>query len=503
MTDETREKIRAIYAETGSIRQTRIRSGHARKTIRRALGLVPEGARARGKPQTSKLDPYKPHLARLILEDKLTAILAFEELREMGYEGCYSLVKRHVATIRPRPARKPTTVVEHPPGKEGQVDWSPYWVFLGSERVQVHAFSLVLPFSRYMFVRFTLDEKLETLLACHEQAFDHIDRVPRRMSYDNMTTVGRHVGPDKIWINPRFASWAEPYGFKVHLIAPGKPNQHGSVERPFSYIENNCLRRRRGRFTDLEDLNAHARWWCAEVANVRVHGSTRRLPIDLLEVERSFMEPLPSARPEPFESLVRRVRTDFCVAVQTNAYSVSPRLVGREVTVHLYAKRLEVVVDGEVHAVHARSRERHQRFVLEEHEAEFQRVTPSRRLLEGAFLRLGGVARTYYDGLCAQRGRGAGYHLKRILCLADRHGNEAVVSAMAHAAEYGNYSAEAVSRVLNGRSMDRKPPLTQVGEAPMPPERVRRWLEGSEVETRDLEDYDRLLDQVPEGEDGQ
>jgi len=64
MTDETREKIRAIYAETGSIRQTRLRSGHARKTIRRALGLVPERARARGKPRASKLDPYKETPAR-------------------------------------------------------------------------------------------------------------------------------------------------------------------------------------------------------------------------------------------------------------------------------------------------------------------------------------------------------------------------------------------------------------------------------------------------------
>lgn len=494
MTEETRDKIRAVYAETGSIRKTKDRTGHSRRTIRRALGVLPEHVPTRGGPRASKLDPFKPHLKRLILEDQLTATLAHEELLGMGFDGSYSIVKRYVASIRPRAARKPTTVVPHPPGDEGQVDWSPYRVFFGSRPLIVHAFSLVLPFSRYNFLWFTLDERLETLLECHERAFEDLDRVPLRMSYDNMTTVGRHVGPGKVNINQRFATWAEPYGFEIHLIDPGKPNQHASVERQFDYIENNCLRRRRSRFEDLDDLNAHARWWTTEVANLRVHGTTRRRPVDLLEVERSFMKPLPSARPEPFQTLVRKVRTDFSVAVDTNAYSVSPHLVGRDVTVRLYAARLEVVVDGEVHAVHPRSDERHQRFVLEEHEAEFKRVTPSRRLLEGAFLRLGPVAETYHAGLCAQRGRGAGYHLKRILQMADRQGTDVVVQAMNYAAEYGNYSADAVARVLAGRELGRTPAHTPEGEPPMPPTRVRRWLDGLDVEGRDLEDYDRMVD---------
>lgn len=81
---------------------------------------------------------------------------------------------------------------------------------------------------------------------------------------------------------------------------------------------------------------------------------------------------------------------------------------------------------------------------------EYKRITPSRRLLESAFLRLGEGARTYYDGLCAQRGKGASYHLKRILRLADRYGESTVSAAMAHAAPYGNYSADAVSHVISG-----------------------------------------------------
>lgn len=501
--DQDRQRIFDAFAETGSIRAVMRRTGRSRKFTRKVLrGEHPPRPPKPRLPRKSKLDPFKPHLRRLVEEDGLTAILALEELRGMGYEGGYSIVKEYVRTLRPPPKGRATTVVEHPPGHEGQVDWSPYHVWFGDLDVVVHGFSMVLPFSRYNFLRFAMDETLETLTALHDQAFEDIDAVPVPMTYDNMTTVGRHTGPDEVWINPRFATYAEKYGYEIHLIAPGKPNEHGSVERVFHYIENNCLRRRRFRFRDLDDLNRHARWWCDEVANVRIHGTTRRRPVDLLRYERSFCKPLPRNCPEPCRVLLRKVATDHCVAIDTNRYSVSPRHVGKAATVHQHDDRLEIQLDGELHAVHVRSRERHQRYVLPEHEEEFKRSTPSRRLLEQAFLRLGEGARDYYEGLCTQRGRGAGYHLRRILRLADRHGAVVVTAAMAHAARFGSYSAESVARVVAGRTPTRQVPPTATGEAPMPPERVRRWLEGLDVEGRDLGDFDQMVDDIDGGGHG-
>lgn len=495
------KQIRRVYEQTGSIKETARRTGLHRDTVRAVLrGYPRKKPRKDRERRKSKLDPFKAKLRSLIVDDELTAVLAFGELKELGFDGGYSIVKDFVATIRPAAAKTPTTPVDHPPGKEGQVDWSPYQVWLGTERTEVHGFSFVLPHSRWMFVRFTLDEQLETLVELHDQAFEEADAVPAMMSYDNMTTVGRHTGPGEVWINPRFAAWAAPYDFEIRLITPGNPKEHGSVERPFGYIENNCLRRKRFRFEDLDDLNRHARWWCAEIANARVHGTTRRRPIDVLQIERSFMKPLPRRRPEPYRDLPRRVWTDFCVHYDTNGYSVPPRFAGREATARIYPRRIEVLIEGEVVAAHERRFERHQRYLLPEHEEEFKRTTPSRRVLESAFLRLGDEARTYYEGLRAQRGRGAGYHLKRILRLSDRYGAAVVVAAMGHAARYGSYSAEAVARVIS-RGAVRDPLPTPEGEVPMPPDRVRRWLEGLEVEDRDLGDYDDLVDR--EGVDGE
>jgi hypothetical protein len=365
-------------------------------------------------------------------------------------------------------------------------------VQLGGERRIVHAFSLVLPFSRFIFLRFALCEKLEILLVLHDEAFATIGAVPRLMTYDNMTTVGRHTSKDEITLNPRFEAYKEHMGFDVVLIDPGRPNQHAPVERHFGYVENNCLKRRRSRFADLEDLNRHAAWWCKEVANVRIHGTTRERPIDRLERERPLMLPLPSLHDDAYHSVSRKVSTDFCVAVNTNRYSVPPKFVGQPATVRIYATYLEVIIGSETVARHPLCEQRRQRCVLPEHEAAFLKATPSRRLLEQAFLRLGPIAHTYYEGLKDKRGRGAGYHLQRILKLADRHGSSVVVGAMAHAARYGSFDATAVAKVVAGREIiDRR--HTGQQKVAAPPARVLQWLEGLHVEDSDLEDYDRIV----------
>ena len=502
--ERRQERVLAAYRETGGIRATAKKLAVSIHVVRRVL-RGQDGQRAAPRTQAvrpSKLDAYRPVIRRLVVDEHLTAALVLEEIRTLGYAGGHSILREYVRGIRPASKQKVTTVVEHPPGAEGQVDWSPYRVMLGGEQRVVHAFSLVLPFSRYMVLRFALDEKLETLIALHEEAFSILGGALALMTYDNMTTVGRHVGPgaDDVELNERFMAYAARYGFAIRLISPGKPNQHASVERPFHYVELNFLPRQRSTYANLDALNAHAKWWCDERANVRNHRTTHERPVDRLVRERPFFLPLPSSRPEVYQTLSRKVGTDFCVSVDCNRYSVPPKLTKWPATVRQYADRLEILVDGSLVATHAVCTGRDQRLVLPEHEDAFKRCTPSRLLLQSAFLRLGPAAEDYYAGLKAQRGGGAGYHLQRILKLADRHGSAVVTGAMAHAARYGNYSAEAVARVIAGRELRDRTTTTSVPVA-APPERVRRWLEGLDVEDGDLADYDRLIDKLGDKEE--
>ena len=138
------------------------------------------------------------------------------------------------------------------------MDWSPHQTIIGGKRHIVHTGSIVLCFSRWLFIRFFPDETLERVIQLHEEAFQELGRVPHTMTYDNMTTVGRHIGPGKVWINPTFKRFADQYDFKIIILPPGAKERHGKVERPFHYIEHNFLEGRE--FQDFQEQGPFSRW---------------------------------------------------------------------------------------------------------------------------------------------------------------------------------------------------------------------------------------------------
>ena len=63
-----------------------------------------------------------------------------------------------------------TVRFETPPGKQAQVDWGSSQVWFGEERVRIRFFVTTLGYSRRMFVRAFLNERLGSLIEAHEEA---------------------------------------------------------------------------------------------------------------------------------------------------------------------------------------------------------------------------------------------------------------------------------------------------------------------------------------------
>jgi transposase len=498
LSDRDKQKIRRVFQSTGSIRQTARLVRVSRNAVRRALRpRAGGGAKAAAPARASKLAPYRAKIGYLVREEKMSAAVVLRMIQALGYQGGYSILKDYARRIRPPRGKGITTVLDHPPGHEIQMDWSPHRVILGGKEQVVHTGSIILCFSRWLYVRFFTDETLESVIALHEGAFRELGAIPAVATYDNMTTVGFHRA-DGVWINPAFQAFADAYGFKVAINRPGAKDLHGVVERHFSYIEGNCLARKE--YADLEELNRWGDRWRREIANVRVHGTLRERPVDRLERERPFLRALPGrVDAASGREITRLANRDFCVAVDTNRYSVSPDHVGKEVRVRLYAEHLEIWADGGLDCRHAYCAGRHERQVLPEHEQAYRKLTGQAALLEKAFLRLGETAKSYYEGLKRERGGAAGYHLQQILKMADRHGSDVVAGALAYAQRYGAFSADAVQRVVLGKAPRRRglplPPAEEV------PERVRQWLRACAVENQGLLSYDRLIARGKGGQD--
>ena len=126
-------------------------------------------------------------------------------------------------------------------------------------------------------------------------------------------------------LQKEFESFADHWGFEVSACPPYWPRAKGKVERAIAYLKGSFLEGRS--FSDLEDLNAQLRQWLAEVANVRVHGTTGERPMDRLAADQVAMLPL-AQRPYPAAaSSTRQVDHDARVSFGGVRYSVDPEIV--------------------------------------------------------------------------------------------------------------------------------------------------------------------------------
>ena len=371
------------------------------------------------------------------------------------------------------------------------MDWSPHRVMLGGQECIVHTGSIVLCFSSWGCMHFYENEKIASVIHLHKKTFHELQSVVETMTYDNMTTVGRHVGPGKVWMNPEFLTHSEEYGFEPIILPPGAKDRHGCVERMLSYIEGNFLKGRE--FVDFDDSNRRGDIWRARTASVRIHGTHRERPIDRLERERPYLKPLPHFLSKTYHKEVKRIiERDFCVSIDTSRYSTNPSFVGEQAFVRLYDEYLEIWIHDQMHCRHTYTSIKGKRQVLPEHEKEFRETTSQKVLFEDVFLRLGDIAKTFYEGLKEQRGKAAGYHMQRILKLANRHGADVINGAMAHAQRFGAYSAEAINRIIQGKAL--KKHGKHLPSSEIVPEKVKQWLKTCSVENQSPEDYDSLVE---------
>ena len=313
--------ITAIARRTGRDPKT------VRKYIERGIEAPVYGPRSVGRP--SKLAPFMGFLReRVVAFPDLSAARLTREVRELGYAGAYTAVKRFLAAIRPENGPKPYEVrFETPPGVQAQVDFARFVVDFtddpGTSRV-VWLFSLVLGHSRFLFARYVLHQDLQTLLRCHIQAFDAIGGVPIEILYDRMkTAVTGEDDQGHIAYNRSLLALAQHYRFQPRACRPYRAKTKGKVERPFSYIRQDFFLGRS--FRNLDDLNAQLIDWLDTVANVRVHGTTQRVVAEAFAAEQPELQTLPQHRFDAVLKLERRVSHDGFVAIGGNYYSVPDR----------------------------------------------------------------------------------------------------------------------------------------------------------------------------------
>ena len=437
-----------------------------------------------GVPRTSKLDAYKGQIVRWLDAHPYSAQQIFQRLREAGYEGGITIVKDYVHRIRPR-HQEAFLKLDFAAGECAQVDWGEYGsIAVGSTRRRLSFFLMVLCYSRRMYLEFTVSQKMEFFLACHENAFAAFGGCPSRIMVDNLKSavLQRLVGASPVF-NPKYLDFSRHWGFEITPCNVRAGNETGRVENAVGYVKKNLLAGLA--LADFAAMQPAATLWVDTVANVRIHGATHQRPIDRFEEERAHMRPLNPAGFDLARVCTVRATKQFRVPLDTNHYSVPARYAGQCLTLKAYADRVCIYDADQLLWRHPRSMDRHKDIEEPEHARQLlvQRKSAREQRLLVHFLALSPRAQAYREGLEAKRVN-ARMHLRKILALAELHGKEAVARALDDGLELQAFSAEYIANILAARR--------RIDNEPAPLQLTRRAdLLELEIPEPDLSIYDR------------
>lgn len=294
--------IQVLRKHGYSLRKIAEEVGCAVNTVRAHLAREEAPKYQRKIKRKTKLAAFEAYLRERQAAAKpawIPATVLYREIAEQGYRGGMSQLRAYLRQIKPSIPEEPRVRFETAPGEQLQVDW----VEFRKGRDPLYAFCATLGFSRLSFVEFVSDMKVETLIGCHQRAFERLGGVSRRILYDNMKTIvlerDAH-GPGEHRYHAGFLDYARHCGFSIRLCRPYRAKTKGKVERFNGYLRGSfyvplAAKLKPGGLTlDAATANREVRRWLDDVANVRVHGTTQEPPIARWEAERAALLAVPA-----------------------------------------------------------------------------------------------------------------------------------------------------------------------------------------------------------------
>lgn len=443
VTPDLRAQILRYYHveqwRTGTIaRQLKVHHGTVERALRQA------GLPRIGSVRASNIDAYLPFILETLKKfPDLRASRLYAMVRVRGYQGGPDHFRHLISHHRPRPLPEAYLRLVTLIGEQGQIDWGHFGhLQIGKAKRPLMAFVAVLSWSRRIFLRFSLDARMESFLRGHVQAFESWGGLPRVLLYDNLKSAVLERQGDAIRFSPTLLAFASHYRFEPRPVAVARGNEKGRVERSIRYIRDNFFAART--FTDLADLNAQADIWVSGQADDRLCPQDRALTVrQAFAQEQPRLLALPA---NPFcvqERLEVTVGKTPYVRFDLNDYSVPHTHVRKTLTVLADATQLRVVDALQVLASHVRCYDKGQQIEIGSHIKDLVERKAQAHAQRGmGRLSQGVPASVELLNQAAARGENLGSITSALLRLVDRYGatevQMAVLTALARQVPHPN-----------------------------------------------------------------
>ena len=408
--------------------------------------LIEKQVRTKG----SLFDPYQSQIKEWTLK-KISVLRQFEMLKEAyGIKSTYVNLCKYIQVRFPK-TQEAYGVQVVAPGEVAEIDFGYLGMFPGplGPLVKTYGLAVILPYSRLDFYAITYDQSFLTLIAELEKAFLYFGGVPKKLKVDNMKTAILKNQHYDLEFNQDFLEFAYHYNTVIIPCTPYSPEQKGTVESGIKYLQGNFIAGRT--FTGSAGMKRQLTDWMTNYANARIHGTTRKVPMEVfLQEEKEKLQPLPEEAFSFFNRGVRTVASNCHIHFENNYYSVPAVLVGKEVTVRWNNNLVRIINSGEQVALHPKSSGTGNYITSRCHLPDYKTYsqTEYQKRLEEQMAAIGDWAHAYFVMLLETKESYWSRSVRVILGLCREYGNEAINKALKRAMYYKVTDLTTIKNIL-------------------------------------------------------
>lgn len=449
--------------ENLSFRQISERTGLDRRTVSKWYKSKEYPKYKRGKINAQVRDKIIPFIKQWIEEDiKLmkerkkrrirSSSSMHDKLIDMGIKVSPATVRKYSSQLKPKEV---FILQEYEAGIDMQVDWGITNInFTNGKTIKLYLFLATLPYSntRFMFPYIRAD--YVSFYDGHKKAFDFFSGIPKRITYDNLSTAvkkvltrGSREEQDKMLYFKNF------YEIETNYCNLAKGNEKGSVENAVGYfkryIENNY-----NVINDFEELRKISYDYSLKLLEKRHYKNSSKTISELLSEEQKHLRRLPDFHLEISDNRIVKSSSTSMISYDGVKYSVPWNFSSKELLLKATAEEI-IVYSSKVEHKEICRHKRESKLLTNE-KSDYRHyldvlITKPKALSNARCIKRGNLPRIFFEylnGLNTHQ-RNGNKQMIQILMLEKSYPISDIFFAMEYCNENKTFSYEAIKLTLN------------------------------------------------------
>jgi len=296
----------------------------------------------------------------------LKGIDVLESLHSQGFEIGYTSVCNYIRSKSNKSTSKEVFIRQfYQPGSVCEFDWGEFKMEINGVLCRYYLAVFTSAYSNYRYALLFQRQDTLAFIESHVSFFTHIGGAYHQMTYDNMrVAVSRFVGLHEKEPTRALLEMRGHYLFTHRFCNIYSGNEKGHVERSVEYVRRKAFGPKHS-FATIEEAQQHLHQTVNRL-NQTKQQLTSKTSDELFSEEQPLLYKKSSALAFS-ESIPCKVDKYSTICFGTNHYSVPEHLVGEEVDVKVYSKKLEVFHSNSLIANHERNFGRQQWLISIEH----------------------------------------------------------------------------------------------------------------------------------------